>query len=90
MIVSLILKLGKGCQGLHTRLVRELQVGRVEADEMHAFVHTREQNLHPGSLPEHGEKLILLLRRRGTRRGQLRGVHQGSTRQARDDPASQY
>jgi hypothetical protein len=59
-ILSLILKLGEGCQRLHNRLVRGLHVGRVEADEMHAYVHTREQNLHPGSLPEHGETWLYL------------------------------
>jgi hypothetical protein len=26
----------------------------------HAFCHTREQNLHPGSLPEHGETWLYL------------------------------
>ena len=44
-VLSLILKLGEGCQRLHNRLVRGLHVGRVEADEMHSYVHTREQNL---------------------------------------------
>jgi hypothetical protein len=46
-ILSLILKLGEGCRWLHNRLVRGLHVGRVEADEMHSYVHTREQNLKP-------------------------------------------
>jgi hypothetical protein len=31
--------------------VRGLHVGRVECDEMHAFIHTREKNLRPASLP---------------------------------------
>jgi hypothetical protein len=59
-ILSLILKLGEGCRWLHNRLVRGLHVGRVEADEMHSYVHTREQNLKPGSLPEHGESSLYL------------------------------
>jgi hypothetical protein len=59
-ILSLILKVGEGCRRLHNRMVRGLHVGRVEADEMHAYCHTREQNLHPGSLPEHGETWLYL------------------------------
>jgi IS1 family transposase len=59
-ILSLILKLGEGCRWLHNRTVRGLHVGRVEADEMHSYVHTREQNLKPGSLPEHGESWLYL------------------------------
>jgi hypothetical protein len=59
-ILSLILKLGEGCQRLHNRLVRGLHVGRVECDEMHAFIHTREKNLKPGALPEHGETWLYL------------------------------
>jgi IS1 family transposase len=59
-ILSLILKLGEGCRWLHNRLVRGLHVGRVEADEMHSYVHTREQNLRPESLPEHGESWLYL------------------------------
>src|SRR5215212_9755138 len=37
-ILSLILKLGEGCRSVHNRLVRGLHAGRVEADEMHAYV----------------------------------------------------
>jgi IS1 family transposase len=59
-ILSLILKLGEGCQRLHNKLVRGLHVGRVEADEMHSYVHTREQNLKPGAPPEHGESWLYL------------------------------
>jgi hypothetical protein len=59
-ILSLILKLGEGCQRLHNRLVRGIRAGRVEADEMHSYVHTREQNLKPGALPEHGESWLYL------------------------------
>ena len=59
-ILSLILKLGEGCQRLHNRLVRGIHAGRVEADEMHSYVHTREQNLKPGALPEHGESWLYL------------------------------
>jgi IS1 family transposase len=59
-ILSLILKLGEGCRWLHNRMVRGLHVGRVEADEMHSYIHTREQNLKPGALPEHGESWLYL------------------------------
>ena len=59
-ILSLILKLGEGCRRLHNRLVRGLHVGRVECDEMHAYLHTREQNLQPGAAPEHGESWLYL------------------------------
>jgi hypothetical protein len=59
-ILSLILKLGEGCQRLHNRMVRGLHVGRVEADEMHAYIHTREQNLGRNAAPEHGETWLYL------------------------------
>ena len=59
-ILSLILKLGEGYQRLHNRLVRRLHVGPVECDEMHAYVHTREQNLKPGGPAEHGESWLYL------------------------------
>jgi IS1 family transposase len=59
-ILSLILKLGEGCRWLHNRLVRGLHVGRVEADEMHAYIHTREQNLGRDAAPEHGETWLYL------------------------------
>lgn len=59
-ILSLILKVGEGCRRLHNRMIRGLHINRVEGDEMFAFVHTREKNLHPGSLPEHGETWLYL------------------------------
>ena len=59
-ILSLILKLGEGCRRLHNKLVRGLHVGRVEADEMHAYIHTREQNLGRDAAPEHGETWLYL------------------------------
>lgn len=59
-ILSLILKLGEGCRSLHNRMVRGIHAGRVEADEMFAFIHTREKNLRPESAPEHGESWLYL------------------------------
>jgi IS1 family transposase len=62
-ILSLILKLGEGCSRLHNRLVRGLSIQRIEADEMHSFIHTREKNLAPDvppPLPEHGESWLWL------------------------------
>ena len=56
--LSLLLKLGAGCDQLHKRLVRGLRIARVEADEMHAFIHTREQNLRDDEPREWGESWL--------------------------------
>jgi IS1 family transposase len=57
-ILSLLLKLGAGCARLHNRHVRGLSVGRVECDEMHSFIHTREKNLRGDEPPEWGESWL--------------------------------
>ena len=62
-ILSLILKLGEGCSRLHNRRVRGLSINRIECDEMHSFIHTREKNLSPyvpPPSPEHGESWLWL------------------------------
>jgi IS1 family transposase len=57
-ILSLILKLGQGCERLHNKLVRGLSINRVECDEMHSFIHTREKNLRGDEPPEWGESWL--------------------------------
>lgn len=59
-ISTLILKLGRGCAWLHNRLVRDLAIHRIEADEMHSFIHTREQNLRGDEPREWGESWLWL------------------------------
>lgn len=57
-ITRLLALLGEGCDRLHARLVRDLNVTYIEADELHSFVHTRAKNLRPGALEEHGEQWV--------------------------------
>src|SRR5215207_3705286 len=57
-IISLILKLGEGCGGSTIAWCAGSMSDVLEADEMFAFIHTREQNLQPGALPEHGELVL--------------------------------
>lgn len=59
-ISKLTLKLGAGCTWLHNAKVWGLSIGRLELDEMHSFIHTREQNLRGDEPKEWGESWLWL------------------------------
>ena len=57
-IGRLALHVGEGCQRLHDGLMRNLRLKRVQIDEQHSYVHTRQVNLkkYENQLPEWGEQ----------------------------------
>ena len=59
-ILSLIIKLGDGCTWLHNRIVRTLRIRRIECDELHGYVHTREHHLRGNEPAEYGEQWLYL------------------------------
>ncbi|WP_438043279.1 IS1 family transposase [Sorangium sp. So ce128] len=54
-ILSLLLRVGEGCERLHNRLVRDVDCVTVQVDEIWSYVHKKEARVQPGDSPEFGE-----------------------------------
>lgn len=60
-IMRLGVKVGQGCAAVHGRLMVNLQVSRVELDEVWSFVKKKKKNVGPTEDPEHiGDQFIYL------------------------------
>jgi len=57
-IGRLLIKLGEGCKRLHNKLVRGVEAGAVEMDELWTFVHKKERRVAPGEPEEWGDNYV--------------------------------
>lgn len=57
-VAALLLDVARGAEALHNRLVRDLDVVHIEADELHSFVKKRVKNITPADPPEIGEQWV--------------------------------
>lgn len=55
-IMRLGAKVGRGCAELHDRMMVGLRVGRIECDELWAFVGKKQKHLRRGDSPEKGDQ----------------------------------
>jgi hypothetical protein len=54
-ILSLGLKVGEGCAILHDRIMRGVQVPRIELDEIWSYIRKKQAHRKPGDLLELGD-----------------------------------
>jgi len=57
-IHRLLLLLGQGCQRLHNKLVRGIDPGAIEMDELWTFVHKKERRVGQGEPAEWGDNYV--------------------------------
>src|SRR5688572_10828584 len=54
-ILALLLKVGAGCDRLHDRLVRDLDIRDVQADEIWSYIFKKQARIQPGDDPTWGD-----------------------------------
>jgi IS1 family transposase len=54
-ILSLLARIGQGCERLHDRLVRDLDIRSIQCDELWSYVQKKQARLTPEDSPEHGD-----------------------------------
>jgi IS1 family transposase len=54
-ILSLLARIGEGCERLHDRLVRDLDIRSIQCDELWSFIQKKQARLTPEDDPEHGD-----------------------------------
>ena len=54
-VLSLLLKVGAGCDRLHDRLVRDLDIREIQADEIWSYVQKKQARVQPGDDPTWGD-----------------------------------
>ncbi|MFO0586767.1 MAG: IS1 family transposase [Polyangiaceae bacterium] len=54
-ILSLLLKVGRGCDRLHDRLVRDLSIRDIQCDEIWSYVQKKQARVEPGDDPTWGD-----------------------------------
>lgn len=59
-VLSTLVRVGAGCDALHNRLVRSLDIREIEADELWSFVHTKQARVKPEDPPEYGDAYTFL------------------------------
>lgn len=59
-ILSLLLKIGAGCDRLHDRLVRDLDIRDIQADEIWSYVQKKQARVKPEDDPTHGDAYTFL------------------------------
>ncbi|XXT83609.1 IS1 family transposase [Sorangium sp. So ce726] len=59
-ILSLLLRMGEGCERLHNRLVRDVDCRTVQVDEIWSYVQKKEARVKPGDSPEVGEAYVFV------------------------------
>ena len=59
-IMRLSLRIGQACDRLHDTTMRDLQVSRLQLDEMWGFVNTKQKNLQDHSPAEYGDMYLWL------------------------------
>jgi IS1 family transposase len=63
-ILSLLLRVGRGCDRLHDRLVRDLDIRCIEGDEIWTFVHKKQARCTPEDDPTWGDAYTFLAQAR--------------------------
>jgi IS1 family transposase len=63
-ILRLLLKVGRGCDRLHDRLVRDLDIACIEGDEIWTFVHKKQARCKPEDDPTWGDAYTFLAQAR--------------------------
>jgi IS1 family transposase len=53
--MTLGVRVGEGCERLHDRMMRDLQVGVIELDEQWAFIGKKQKRVKAGDAPEAGD-----------------------------------
>lgn len=59
-ILSLLVRVGEGCDRLHNALVRDLDIHEIEADELWSFIHTKAARVKPEDPAEYGDAYTYL------------------------------
>ncbi|WP_437624907.1 IS1 family transposase [Sorangium sp. So ce1151] len=59
-ILSLLLRVGDGCERLHNRLVRDVDCRTVQVDEIWSYVQKKQARVQPGDSPEVGEAYVFV------------------------------
>lgn len=59
-ILSLLLRAGEGCDRLHDRMVRDLPIREVQADEIWSFVRKKAKRVAPMDPPDWGDAYTFL------------------------------
>ncbi|XXX61562.1 IS1 family transposase [Sorangium sp. So ce124] len=59
-ILSLLLRVGEGCERLHNRLVRDVDCRTVQVDEIGSYVQKKQARVLPGDSPEFGEAYVFV------------------------------
>lgn len=59
-ILALLLKIGAGCDRLHDRLVRDLYIRDIQADEIWSYVQKKQARVKPEDDPTHGDAYTFL------------------------------
>jgi len=59
-ILSLLLRVGAGCERLHDRMFRDVPCRRVECDEIWGYVHKKQKRLIPADPPEWGDTWVFV------------------------------
>jgi IS1 family transposase len=57
-VMRLSLRIGEGCERLHDRMMRDLQVGIVELDEQWTFIGKKKMHLQDGDPAEYGDSWL--------------------------------
>lgn len=59
-ILSMLLRIGEGCDRLHDRLVRDLCIREVQADEIWGFIYKKAKRVQPLDPPDWGDAYTYL------------------------------
>src|ERR1700730_2429858 len=59
-ILPLAVRVGQGCAVLHDRLMRDLNVSRIELDEAWSYVAKKQARLTPGDGTDKGDQYVFL------------------------------
>jgi hypothetical protein len=59
-IISLGIRIGQGCAALHDRLMRDLNVSRIELDELWSFCFKKQARLTPEDGADKGDQYVFL------------------------------
>lgn len=59
-VLALLLKIGAGCDRLHDRLVRDLDIREIQADEIWSYVQKKQARVRPDDDPSFGDAYTFL------------------------------
>ena len=59
-VLSLLVRVGRGCAVLLDKMMRNLTCERLELDEIWSYVHTKQRHLHDASDATHGDRWVFV------------------------------